>query len=75
MTESTAQPCPNCGVGLRPYRKDRQQAGKKEVALHWMICQSCGHVALYDWGFIEEPAQQPNLIKETRSCVPHHGRK
>ena len=70
MTQATTEHCPNCGRGLRPFRDDRQQAGDREVALHWMICGSCGHVALHRWGFVEEPAEAGELVRETRPRAP-----
>jgi hypothetical protein len=66
MTQATTEHCPNCGRGLRPFRHDRQQAGNREVSLHWMICGSCGHVALHRWGFVERSGEEGELIRETR---------
>lgn len=46
--------CPNCGYGLVILREEHQPAGTQRIWLRWLLCSSCRHVALDDWGFITE---------------------
>lgn len=41
--------CANRGQQLVHLRVDVQHARQREVVLTWLLCPSCGHVALADW--------------------------
>ncbi|MDQ2744490.1 MAG: hypothetical protein M3Z66_19660 [Chloroflexota bacterium] len=70
------QPCPNCGNRLRTDRAVRQTAGAREVVLQWLICESCRHVMLAHWSFVE-PAGATSTTRESRPSSradqPHDG--
>ncbi|HEX6507695.1 MAG TPA: hypothetical protein VF221_08705 [Chloroflexota bacterium] len=54
--ERDSMVCPNCGNELATHRRDTQNAGRRVVLLHWVICASCRHVALEGWTFVEPAA-------------------
>lgn len=58
--------CPNCRYPLVTLRQEVQQAGQREVVLHWLICPDCRHVALYRWGFVTTIDDDGTLMREER---------
>jgi C4-type Zn-finger protein len=57
--------CPNCGHNLVILREEHQPAGTQRVWLRWLMCSSCRHVALEDWGFV--PADDAEPVMEGAS--------
>lgn len=60
--------CPNCGHHLVGYRTERQSAGRREIDLHWMICEHCRHVGLKQWSFAD--GVLPRCKSTARSMIP-----
>lgn len=63
--------CPNCAYPLVTLRQEVQQAGHREVALHWLICPDCGHVALHRWGLVGPVPSDSRLMRE--AATPGEG--
>lgn len=49
-----SDPCPNCGSELIKIHTARSRNRHRAVALEWMICLSCRHVALKSWSIVDD---------------------
>jgi hypothetical protein len=60
--------CPNCGFLLGHLRIDRRSIAKRDIEMHWVVCDRCSHVALHRWFYLEpEKSKWPGARSDRAS--------